>query len=124
MFQLAETLPQIWWPVTVKWPSATEPGATEDKTFKVLFAAIDREEGEALDEEVRKAELAGDTSKRDLLMLHVVKNWAEVYSPGDSKTLLTFSEDALKRALRISWVRIGFNRAWTGFVNADHRLGN
>lgn len=124
MFVLSEEMPKIWWPVTVKWPSATKPGDTVDMKLRVLFEALAPEEARALDEAMTKAEIAGDISKRNDLMLRVVKDWAEVVEADDNKTPVPFSQEALVAALRLSWVRIGFNKAWSAFVAADHRLGN
>lgn len=123
MFQLTKTPAAIWWPVTVKWPNSSKPGDTVDMTFKVQFEVLPQSEGRAIDEALTEAEMKGDTSQRNTLMLRVVKNWDEDVVDEDGKPI-PFSRDALEAALEFSWVRIGLNQAWTAFVNGDPRKGN
>lgn len=125
MFELTTEPLRHWWPVKVKMPSGTiyeEAGHMVEREFKVLFEALPQEEGLALDAEARAAEIAGDTSKRNLLMLRVVHNWADVVDKAGKPVL--FSKERLVAMLATSWTRIGLSRAWVAYLAADPALGN
>lgn len=122
MFQLTEKPPHIWWPATVNQPSGDKPGEIDKKELKLLFEAIGRGEMEEVERAMNKAELAGDKDAVDAMLVRVVKDWRDVVD--DAQSPIPFSEERLRAALQISWVRIGFLRAWTAFVSGDPRLGN
>lgn len=122
MFEVSAEPLQHWWPVVVKAPSSTTPGAIVEHRFEVLFETLEHDEAEKIDNEVSAAELAGDVSKRNVLLRRVVKDWKGVVD--QKQQPIPFSTEVLDKVLQLTWNRIGFNRAWTAYQNGDPRLGN
>jgi len=122
MFEFFSEPLQHWWPVVVKAPSSATPGAIVEHRFEVLFETLEHDEAEKIDNEVSAAEIAGDTSKRNVLLRRVVKGWKGVVD--QKQQPIPFSTEVLDKVLQFTWNRIGFNRAWTAYQNGDPRLGN
>lgn len=111
------------WPVKVRVPGAGGDGRFEEQSFKVEFAALKRDEAEALDTEVHAALLAGDETQRDRLLERVVIGWDGIVD--ESKAEVPFSPETLRAALQWPWVRLALYAAWTESQSGEkRRLGN
>lgn len=119
MFKLVEKH-EYWWPCTAQVPVN---GAFEKQKFSLKFETLTDDEAEALDKEIIASLESGDRSKRDAMLLRVVKDWTDVEGP-DGKPM-EFSENNLVEVLkRFPWFRKAAYQGWRESQDGAAKLGN
>jgi len=113
---------RYWWPVKVAVPNPELDKAGEwlEMNFRMRFAALPREEADAISEKLKKSE--GADIHADLM--RVVKDWDEDIIDADGKPI-PFSPEAFAELLQISWYRMAVYRAWgDSLIGEAARRGN
>lgn len=99
------------WPVTIEVPDPDRPGEILEQKFTARFRAMPVDEAQALDDEIEALPPKDRARRQDDLLRRVLIGWGEdVVDDGGRQ--VPFTPEALERAIRHSWFRIGVYRAY------------
>lgn len=115
-----------WWPVTVSVPHPDKDKAGEmlEMKFRVQFAALPREEANAIAERIRSLPVEEAEQEQFAELKRVVKDWDEDVIDDDDAPI-PFSADAFNQLLEISWYRLAIYRAFAeSMIAQGGRRGN
>ncbi|TCP88916.1 hypothetical protein C8J31_10285 [Rhizobium sp. PP-CC-2G-626] len=113
---------RYWWPVIINVPDPENPGKVIKQQFKIEFEPEDIESEIARIEEIAKLPAKEQQQHEHDGMRKVIKNWDEVEDDAGS---VIFTPEALEKALRWNWFRIGVHRAYAESLSGGAaRLGN
>lgn len=110
------------WPVIVNIPDPENPGKVIKQQFQVEFEPEDIETETARIEEIAAMPAKEQQKHEHDGLRRIIKNWSDVEDDDGS---VIFSPEALDRALRWNWFRIGVYRAFAESLSGGAaRLGN
>lgn len=108
-----------WWPVEVQQPS-TDPkkaGQLETMAMNILFAAIDRDEAKAADEEIAKLPVAERAAREFEHLEKAIRGWDEVEDEDGHP--VPFSLETFRQAMQRTWFRIAVYKAYAASLAGD-----
>ncbi|TPJ83843.1 hypothetical protein FJ937_16510 [Mesorhizobium sp. B2-4-4] len=116
-----------WWPIKIKMPSATKSGAWVTETFEMQFAAVNADEAERIQAEIKAMKPEEQVDHAHDQLLNACRDWRGVFdNDGDKKKEVPFSREILIAMLKAGpWYRQGVYQSYQASLAGDAaRSGN
>ncbi|WP_292178316.1 hypothetical protein [Mesorhizobium sp.] len=115
-----------WWPIKIKMPSSTKPGAWVVETFDMLFVAVGSDEAKRISDEIKAMNPEEQADHAHDLLLKACRDWRSVFDGPDKKNEVPFSREMLIAMLKAGpWYRQGLYDCYGSSLISDKaRTGN